>query len=512
MDDRPSPSTSSDRPLTPLDWRFGLGLAALFLVLLVPRVMAHDMWGDEWHTWLVCREMPSLSALFARIRYDGHPATWYVITWLATRVFNDPLAMKLIHAAIAASVVAVVGIAAPFPRWQRALLACGYFFAFEYAVLTRNYSIGALGLLVAAACHARRPDRPIATCAALALAIHSNAFAAIAASVIAAYLALGWLGDRRVPRARLVFGLAILAVSALLVVIEIRPPADINNTPWRFRVDVPLAGQLAAAPWRSFVPLPLPIRAWWGRNILDVPIIRPVQAPLGLIVLWAAYNAVAKDRRLRRLWAAIVIVMLAFAYVKITGSLRHHGTMFIAFVALRWLDRANAPGPVSSTNWRERFWRATLAVQAVAGVSASVADLALPFSAAPAVAAYVRANYPNAQIIAQRDLEGGPIAGELGGTPVYFPVPGRWATSVIYNRDRSVLAAPERLDAVAAELHAADPSRPVLLAISDASPTRTGGGRFWWLATFDDASMSSEGYLLFLWEPGPATRPAEERR
>jgi hypothetical protein len=197
---------------------------------------------------------------------------------------------------------------------------------------------------------------------------------------------------------------------------------------------------------------------------------------------------------------AIVGLTFAFAYLKITGSLRHHGTLLVTFVVLHWIDRA-ASG--TATVVRERFWRATLCVQAVAGVIVSVADVSMPFTAVPATAAYIQANYPTAQVVTQRDFEGSPLAGALGH-PVYFPVPGRWATHVVYNDRRSERASPERLNEVGAALHAEEPTRPVLLVVSDESLDRPDETHYRFVARFDDASMTSERFNLYLWQPTEA--------
>ena len=489
-------SDLSTRRATPLDWRFGLALAGVFFATLVPRVALHVPWRDEWHTWLLCRETPDLATLFARLRYDGHPATWYVLVWAISRLSTHVIAMQLAHAAIASAVVAIVGVASPFPRWQCVLLAFGYFFAFEYAVISRNYALGALGLLLAAACHARAPHRPIATCAALALAVHSNAFAAIAALAFAAYLASVWLGDGLVSRPRLAAALAIVAASAIGFAIEIRPPADFANTLWLFDFNVTRAAQLASSLWRTFAPLPPVRREWWNGNVLDFGVFRRVQCALGIVVLVATTLAVSRDRRLRIFWVATFSAIVLFAYLKIVGSLRHHGTMFVLFVALRWLDRVADPTPDRP---RERFWSCVLIVQAVAGVFVSVVDLAMPFSAARATAAFIRGTYPDALVITQRDFEGGSIAGELG-RPVWFPVPGRWATHVIYDDRRSERATAEQLDAAARTLHAADPTRPVVLVVSNESIDRPDEQTFLFVRTFASAS-ASERYNVYSWQP-----------
>jgi hypothetical protein len=487
------PSSTDPVPPTPsrLDWRFGLALAGIFAVLLAPRIGVHIFWRDEWHTWLFAKDAPDLGTLFVRARYDGHPLTWYWIVWGLTRVFDDPVAMKAAHAVFATLVALVVGLAAPFPRWQRALLVFGYFFAFEYAVLSRNYSIGVLGLLFATAAFVRAPNRPFWPCVGVAFAIHANAMAALIAVPLGVYFGLTrWL-RRPIAWRGLLVGGAIVIATSLLAAIETSSPPDRANSPWVAGVDVELAGRVSAATWRAFVPIPLIDRGWWNKNVLDftvfTPVIRFTEPLLGLATLFGLALFPPGGRRdLRWLWLASAGIILAFEYFKIAASLRHHGFVWIAFVIVYWLARGTpTPGGNSVRTKDEWFWRTILAAQFVAALCASVADVLLPFSAARATAGFLRDRYPTAQVITQRDFEGGSIAGELG-RDVYFPVPGRWGTYVIWNDQRGVRVSPGRLDQIAAELAAADPAKPVVLALGE-------------VARFDDASMSSERFTVYEW-------------
>src|SRR4051812_49378687 len=108
-----SDTVSAEAPAR-FDLRFAAIVGLCFAVLLAPRISMHVPWRDEWHVWLVASTSPTFGELLARLRYDGHPSLWYATLWLVSRGWNDPLAMKVVHAILATSVAVVVAAAAPF--------------------------------------------------------------------------------------------------------------------------------------------------------------------------------------------------------------------------------------------------------------------------------------------------------------------------------------------------------------------------------------------------------------
>src|SRR5262249_14283198 len=83
---------------------------------------AHAMWFDEVQAWNIARASRSLSALWTNLRYEGHPALWYLVLYALTRVTGDPRAMQVAEWCVMCLTFPVVLFRAPFPTWARILL------------------------------------------------------------------------------------------------------------------------------------------------------------------------------------------------------------------------------------------------------------------------------------------------------------------------------------------------------------------------------------------------------
>src|SRR4051794_15457347 len=185
----------------PLDLRFAVGLTAVYLCLTAAVVAHHEMWGDELQTWLLVRDSNSLPDLFRNLKYEGHPALWHLLLYALQRTISTaPQAMQWLHLGIATATVAVVALAAPFTRLQRALFAFGYYAFYEYAAIARNYGIGLLLTVIACALVARQRSSPMAIGVVLFLLAHTNVFGTITAAALAAGLVVEWLIERSQSR------------------------------------------------------------------------------------------------------------------------------------------------------------------------------------------------------------------------------------------------------------------------------------------------------------------------
>ena len=76
-------------------------LLAAFFVLGLLLVLRHALWQDEWQAWLLVRGSRSLAELFQNLRYEGHPAFWYLPLYGLSRFTAQPLAMQLLHLTLA---------------------------------------------------------------------------------------------------------------------------------------------------------------------------------------------------------------------------------------------------------------------------------------------------------------------------------------------------------------------------------------------------------------------------
>src|SRR5450432_3714409 len=133
------------------DRGFALILSACFFVVLAIAMSHHVMWRDEIRTWQVCSQAKSLTSLGTAMRYEGVPVLWYGIVFALTRIGKNPWLMQAAHALIATGVIFVVARYAPFSRLTKTLFTFGYFPLFEYGVITRNYSLVFLFVMIACA-------------------------------------------------------------------------------------------------------------------------------------------------------------------------------------------------------------------------------------------------------------------------------------------------------------------------------------------------------------------------
>lgn len=122
----------------------------LWLVLLIYLIvsgytmMHHEMWGDEIHSWNIAKGSDSYADLIYNTRYEGHPPVWYTILWTISKFTHNLAYVQMTHWLIAASIVVLILFFSPIPLLSRVLIPFGYYFLYEYSVLSRNYAIGIL--------------------------------------------------------------------------------------------------------------------------------------------------------------------------------------------------------------------------------------------------------------------------------------------------------------------------------------------------------------------------------
>ncbi len=382
--------------------RFARGLAAAFLVVSVAKAFLHEPWRDEWGPWGVAADSASAADVIHAVRYSGHPWLWPLVVFALRRTIGGFVAVQMLTAFAATAAVWVVARFAPFPRWARALFACGYFPLFEYGSIARPYVLALLGACAAAALLRAARRRPLPFATVLFVLGQTSVYGVILAAAFGA----AWLVDvRRAPRDERPSGAIVVAATTLVLAgfaaaaLQMRPPADGSyaaewNTSWDARRCL---AALATVP-RALLPLPLPRLHFWNTHVLDR--LDAAGAALGAALVLLVAALAARRPAALALWLVAVVGQLAFTYLKYEGFARHHGHLFLAFVAARWT--ASDDDGVA----RRVVLGVVLAVQCAAGLFAVAMDAALPFSTAVDAAREIRV----------RGLDAGPIVGNRAAT------------------------------------------------------------------------------------------------
>ena len=364
----------------------------------------HELTGDEVHTWNIVKGSATFPELIHNSRYEGHPPDWYALLWPLSRLTHDAGAIQILHWAIASGVAFLILFQSPLPLPARLLVPFGYYFLFEYAILSRNYAIGVLlgcGICVVLG----RKDREGTFPYYLLLFGMSNAH--LLAAVLAGSLHLCVL-LRMHQRGRTRGALFRHAFLGALVLLPcayfIFPPADsaLNAASWRAKWSAQQVLAFGQVPLRSFLPVP----AWWNHNFWNTqvllearnsfPVFRLVNRLVVVLILGAACFVLWKRTPSLLLFGAnfgVSFVVAAAAFPLTTA--RYSGFLYIGFVLALWLACAE----VSLSRGRAFFVHLLLVVQVVAGLFAAWKDVREPFSNLFRIVDLVREVPPDSRLV-----------------------------------------------------------------------------------------------------------------
>jgi hypothetical protein len=511
----------------------------LFLLVTIPVMLRHEMWRDELQAWLLARDAVSLRDLFHQLRYEGHPALWYLILRPVTAFSRDPGWIQWLSLAAGALSVYVFARFAPFSRVVRVLFAFGYFVVYGYTIVARSYALEMLLLLVLCAAIASRRSRFVVGLLLILIANTSVYGGIMAIAMVGGFVAEAlWDGRASHTVARRLRGASVVVLAGIagvtLLVLQVRRPADApfsGNGPGVQALLHHPAPRASREPflerltpvWRAYVPVP-PVddvgRLWQGDFLLNrTPRALPVTVTLAAVMLAVAVAV------LRRSVVALVFYLLAtvgvllFSLLIYTGTLYHHGHFFLALVMALWLAASRRGGtgvespsisPASSPDRGGRTGRRVLAlldghaqllfgvllaVQVVGGAFRLVGDWRLPFSTGEAAATYMQAHgLRDSAIAVYPGFQAATIAGYLG-RPLYQVDRRVSATySPLYLRtetmdDAAVLAA-LRSCCLAQDRGAILVMNRALLASDRSMEIRE-------LARFPEAMVSSERFYVY---------------
>ena len=403
-------------PLSERRWAWSC--AAAFFALSVPRVLLHELWRDEAWLWLVVTGSHTIGELFAPLQRSGEGYLFPLACFLVRQFTTSPSAMQWLHLLLATAAAWVFLYFAPLRRLQRVLFIAGYLPLYEYTVISRHYVVGLLCTWLACAAISSRRSA-IWLGLFLGLLCQTTVFGYILAIAIGA----GWLLDHSARGSGWLAGGALFLAGATAGLVQLIPAPGTTFAPWwRFGWDGEAAARVLAIPWRAFVPVPKPHLEFWNTNILDGA--APVETVLGVLILTLAAAMLWRSKAALTMFAVGASGLLAFAYLKFPGEMRHQGHIWILFIAALWLGG----GGSIVQSWRGIVLAGLLAVHIGAALFASWMDLRHPFSNGAATAELLRQRgldtYP---LLAYREPPASAVALPLG-KPMYFASRGVFTT------------------------------------------------------------------------------------
>jgi hypothetical protein len=208
------------------------GLPALVFVVFAAGLLFvgahHEAWFDEAQAWLIARDASPWEIITRYARYEGTPPLWHLVLWPLVHLGLPYGAFWLVPGACALLGAALILLRSPFPLWMRCGWVFGYFFAYQYGVVARSYSLDLALVPLLALLFERRLDRPMAYGVVLGLFANTNTHSFLISGVLALEIGVAALWSGRWREPCVLAGAAIYAALAGFAVITAWPPRDVS--------------------------------------------------------------------------------------------------------------------------------------------------------------------------------------------------------------------------------------------------------------------------------------------
>jgi hypothetical protein len=498
--------------------RAAIGLVA-FVLFAGVAVANHEMWRDEHHAWLIARDAATPVDVIRNLRWDMNPGLFHLTLWPLTRVTHDPRAMQCLNLAYAALAAWLLLRYAPLRPALRLLVVFGYFSAYEYAVISRVYALGALLVFALCTLWTRRAEHPLAIGLLLALLANTSLYGVIAAGFFLILLAAG-LRARSERTTILLRSVAIGVAGMAIALWQALPRGDNPFAAGKATLAFEPARVANAVRLLASVFIPIPdagLDAWWNSNVVTgrSAFVDSALALAGVaLVAWILRRAPV----IFAAWLAATVAILFVAYQGGFASMRHGGYAIVLLVAALWIARAS-----DETIFDDGRRRVALLVFFAIGVigagTAWLEELATPFSAVEQTAGWLRdSGLDRVPIAGADDFAVASLASLLDLDRIYYPQRGEWGTFVSWDpkRRRDTTLGDATADVASRVAASGEP----MLFVLTRPPTRSGpqgtvvireamigpGVRARLLAAFTDSVVEDE--RMFVYEVAPvAPRP-----
>lgn len=496
---------------------FTIVVTLIFFSFGLLGILNHAMWRDELNVWLIARDSSSLLELFGNIKYEGHPALWYLCLYFLNQFTDNPIAMQIFHLLIATSTVFIFIEYSPFTQLQKLLFSFGYLPFYEYLVISRNYAIGLLLVFAFCAAYPTRNKSYLGLAVILFFLANSNAYCLFIALALGLTLILEYSLRKKIPsqlsarNSNVISSLIIFCLGIFSSLAQLIPPADSTLqgglSGWTLRFEFKHFISAVTRIWNSYIVILIP---GTSREIDGL-----IFALLSLGLF--AFMATLLIKKPIALFFYIFCTgeIILFTYVKFLGAARHYGHLYIVLIAALWiasyypkssllLEFKDIPSSFKQvvTAWakfvkkhKNTLLMIILFAQLVGGIVAFSRDLLIPYSASREAARYIQSQHLEQMfIVGSRDANISPISGYLN-RKIYYPERQGMGSFVLFNSQRKDVDSTTVLEQVSQIIKREQPN--VLLILNYELKTANPDLNMVLLEKFTKSFIGNEKYYLY---------------
>jgi len=413
-------------------------LSIIFFLTEFVLVHFHEPWSDESHCWAVATSSHSFTQLLFNKRYDGHPDLWYILIYILQFFTHNIYYMQVMHVFIAATTVFVFCSFSPFSFWKNILVCSGYFFAYEYSIISRNYGIELLLLFLCAGLYTAYKDKHLLLISLFFLLLfETNVYAVIIGVPFYCHILWSVHKSHFLKKKTAVTSGAIVLIGIILSIKSMEPPGYSAFDSWYTKITLYDFAHVLSTVFTVYFPVPEFSLHYWSTNIFDTfsqGVI--IEAILSALLLLMAVVIFKSNKSVLFLFCIGTFGILLFTYIKNFGWIRHHGHLYILFLLCYWLFSAENKAIGGSKKDKTGVWLRKyiipliLLAQVLSAFVANVGDVKYTFSNEKPVADYlIKKSLDTLPILGDADYQVSGIAGIMD-RDIYYMRPKYWGRFV----------------------------------------------------------------------------------
>lgn len=312
----------------------------IYILSVITLSFFHEPWFDEFQAWGISRASIH-DILFVIPHFEVHPPLWHLVLKCFSS-FNLPaeLCIKIPNLIFVFASVWLIIFKSPFPRVVRLTLPFTYFIFYQYAVISRPYSMLMFALLLSALFYKEKDSRPFRFIATLGFLSLTSLYG----MVLATGITLAWVYEiwdkqnfvaflRSFVKDKRFFAMLGLFFLCLLLAIEIFPDEQkisfipIHRLPILLRSLYAIFGTIADATITDFL------------NLSNLTMINPPKlvfafsVVIGGCIYWLLYREFYKQKCVSFIF---ILFFLSLFYIKYIWP-HHLGIQLIFLITIFWI-------------------------------------------------------------------------------------------------------------------------------------------------------------------------------
>jgi hypothetical protein len=418
-----------------------LGFLTLFATILAFVTSKHEMYLDEVQPWLFVRNAHSLLPVIQHLRYEAHPALWFILLYGASIFSVSVFTMQWVNFLLAVTMAWLILSARTLPMLIRVLLVFGVSVFFTTGVVARDYMLAGMLLVAATRCLLAKPQRHWLGIVLLGLAINSHFLAIPVATSI--FVWFYWLAPEvnngtafaKLKESKFWTSVALMGIAVIACYFSVRPARDIAT-----HLEVPGANFFqyfvlgVGRIWHYYLPLTADTGSSVQNSTLALPAFIDV---LITLLFWLVAISVLPGRRSRyfMMMASVLWTVAAVATVHVPLA-THSSFVPVSYIIALMVNRPeDQSGSWMPSYAAQPILLVILSIQVLICAQFCIKEWSSPFSAGKPVADWLKsAGLAGNPLVVQPELPAPTVLAYTGLATAYFPACQCSRPFVLYSR------------------------------------------------------------------------------